>query len=167
MREIELTQGKVALIDDEDFDRVSKYKWCFHHHGYAVARFGKRMCFMHRFIMNTPQGLFTDHKDHNRLNNQKSNLRICTHQGNNRNKLKESGKLSIYKGVSIQRFPSGSFKYVGCFTINYQSKRKYFPNTPQGEIDAARWYNEMALKHFGEFAVLNKLQENIKGVING
>jgi hypothetical protein len=86
MKEISLTQGQVALVDDEDYDYLMQWKWHFYkgtHSHYAVCSLprknGKRTGFrMHRLIMNTPPDLVVDHIDHNGLNNQKSNLRNCT-----------------------------------------------------------------------------------------
>ncbi|MMZ67947.1 hypothetical protein D1872_305870 [compost metagenome] len=90
MREIPLTQGKVAIIDDEDFEKVSAYKWCYSSTiGYAVSRKvvnGKRQpVLMHRLILDAPPGLVTDHINHDKLDNRKANLRLCTRHENNRN----------------------------------------------------------------------------------
>lgn len=89
--------GKFALIDDDDFERVNKYKWgdgC----GYAVgyiknANNEAKLTYMHRFIMNTPKELEVDHLDHDGYNNQKSNLRNCTHKENMENNIYKYEKL--------------------------------------------------------------------------
>jgi len=87
MKEIILTQGKVALIDDEDFDAVSTGVWCaqrakttFYAHGRIPKR--KKIISMHRFIMGDPKGKEIDHINGNGLDNQKKNLRIVNHQEN-------------------------------------------------------------------------------------
>lgn len=95
MKEIPLTKGMVALVSDDDYERVSKYKWyaSLESRGtkwYAIRREtvdGKRLKIrMHRFIMSLPPGKdderVVDHKDHNSLNNQRENLEIITQTEN-------------------------------------------------------------------------------------
>src|SRR5882724_7878623 len=84
MKEIQLTQGKIALVDDEDFERVNQFKWFLltsnlHDKLYAYSRVPG---LMHRFIMSAPTGFDVDHIDNDGLNDQKSNLRICTRSQN-------------------------------------------------------------------------------------
>jgi HNH endonuclease len=92
MKMIELTQEKFAFVDDEDFKWLSKRKWYAHYRKHTfVAEANERVngrnrtIMMHRLIMNAPDGLEVDHKDHNALNNQKYNLRLCTRFENARN----------------------------------------------------------------------------------
>lgn len=162
MKEIKLTKGKSALVDDEDFDELNKYKWHFKTDGYAARNFrlyrGKRTTIrMHQFILVPPTGMVTDHKDRNKLNNQKSNLRICTRSQNGMNRKKNINGVSKFKGVS----PSikGKYKYyISTIFVNGKTIWGAFPYTSDGEIAAAKHYNEMANKHFGEFAHLNNFQ---------
>ncbi len=95
MKLIPLTQGKFAQVDDEDYDYLNQWKWYTtkNHKTFYAARHirinGKqKLIYMHRVIMNIIKGYKTDHIDHNGLNNQKYNLRICTCQENNRNRKK-------------------------------------------------------------------------------
>lgn len=87
---IPLTKGAFALVDEEDFELVSQYKWHLNDMGYAVWRGiidGKKKTIrMHRLIKNTPDELVTDHINHDRLDNRKSNLRICTQKENAKNR---------------------------------------------------------------------------------
>lgn len=111
MKTIKLTQNQTTIIDDEDFDRVKQHKWCaLEQPKYKENKFmavtnithldGRReTVYLHRFIMNAPKGLHVDHKDRNPLNNQKSNLRICTHAENQRNRAENSNNKSGFKGV--------------------------------------------------------------------
>ncbi len=154
--EIELTQGKVAIVDDEDFKLVSDYKWHVFqskHDWYAKAHIKKNnkrtSLQMHRLIMDVPQDIQIDHIDHNGLNNRRSNLRFATNQQNNFNRNTHIGSSSKYKGVSWDKSAekwraqiaiNGKNNWLGCF-----SKEK----------DAAQAYNKAALKLFGEFAYLN------------
>src|SRR3990167_11489999 len=98
MKRIKLTKGQYALVSDEDYEELNKVKW-FALQSRGVKRFdaarnapsvkGKeKVLLMHRVIMNTPQGLDTDHINHNPLDNRRENLRICTHGQNISNQIK-------------------------------------------------------------------------------
>lgn len=153
MKEISLSQGKVALVDDEDFDYLNQYKWYanrFKYTFYAIThrRINKydHKIYMHRLIMNPGREIHIDHKDRNGLNNQKNNLRIATYSQNNCNR-KGSG-ASQYLGVSIRR--------NGKFTARIKADG-YYKNLGvfDNEIDAAIAYDNAAKIYHGEFANLN------------
>jgi hypothetical protein len=149
-----------ALIDDEDFDLVNQYKWFLHQKGYVDANAivnGKRTRIkLHRLIMNFPKGKQIDHINGNKLDNRKSNLRICGNSNNQMNVKKKatySNKptSSIYKGVSYKKKNNKWQAY-----ITKDQKRiyiGYFVN----EKDAALAYNKKAMELFGEYANLNKV----------
>lgn len=90
-------------IDNDDIQKVKEYKWRINNNGYVVSNSKNRTCiFIHRIICNTPDGMFTDHKNNNKLDNRKKNLRIVNkHQNNiNRkglNKDNTSGFRGVYK----------------------------------------------------------------------
>jgi len=156
MKEIKLSQNKVALVDDKDYEELSKLKWYAQKDGktyYAMYRSPSRKCVaMHRGIMNPNPGFQVDHIDGNGLNNIRENLRVVTHRQNcyNRHFVRsESG----YKGVFFRKnrprkwiamlIKDGKTHLFGCF----KSKRL-----------AAVAYNIGALKYFGEFASLNPIK---------
>ena len=163
MKEIKLTQGYVAKIDDEDYERVSKLKWC-------VSKGKKRMCavhgittgesdnkktdliLMHRFIMNDPLGFEIDHINHDALDNRKENLRICARIENARNIKKHKKSNSGYKGVSY--LPSGVKSKPYTSHIMIDGKLKHLGYFEHAE-DAARAYDKKAKEVYGEFACLN------------
>ena len=157
-KEINLTKGKVAIVDDEDFEWLSKYNWYLNCKGYATrsglvkdgVRKGKTI-FMHREILDIPQGLFGDHIDMNPLNNQRSNLRIVNKQQNNANRTTRKDSSKKYKGVWLN--PDGNV-YMGRLTLN--GKRYYSKRFKDIKL-AALAYNDLAIKHFGEHARLNEV----------
>mgnify|MGYP001593425534 CR=1 FL=1 len=158
MKKIPLTQGKFALVDDEDFQNFSKYKWhC--NNGYAKRMFsigqfnGKsklKAIYLHREIIGNNTKFGTDHIDGNRLNNQKNNLRICSQKKNAMNRTKQTASSSSqYKGVYW-------CKIVEKWRANIGFKRKKIHlGNFDCEMEAAKKYNEYAKKIFGKFAKLN------------
>ncbi len=159
MKEIKLKRGEVALVDDEDFDRLVQLKWHCGSGGYAVHRvWPSGLILMHRFILNSPKGMVTDHIDRNRLNNQKNNLRVCHQTNNARNRNPDRGHSSLFKGVSIHS-TRGYKYYRASLKINGNDFIEFFPFTKEGELDAARAYDRLALEHFKEYAYLNFNQE--------
>lgn len=152
-----LTKGKFAIIDDEDFEHINQWCWYYSNWGYAVRFEGRKSIFMHRIIAKTPKGMDTDHIDKNRLNNSKSNLRICSKRENQGNRWKPKIKTtSKYKGVSFCK-QDGIFVAYG--SENGKTKRL---GGFEKEKDAAIAYNNWASKHFGKFAVLNPIEEILK-----
>ena len=154
MKEIQLTQGKVALVNDEDFEKLNQFKWHlakYRKSSYAIRNItvnGKQKKIpMHCAVMN---GKGIDHIDHNGLNNQRSNLRFCTKSENAMNNQKQKNCTSIYKGVY---FFKRDKKWMAHIELN--GKQTYL-GTFSSEVDAALAYNEKAIELFGEFANLNK-----------
>jgi hypothetical protein len=152
MKYIELTRGKVAIVDDEDFERLNQLKWHVTRFGYAGHWFPKKKyVFMHNLIQKVPIGMQPDHINRNKLDNRKCNLRICTKSENNINKSLHPCNTSGFRGVHFYKSRKKWQAY-----INKDSKRTFLGYFKTKE-EAALVYNNFALKYFGEFAVLNKL----------
>lgn len=157
MKEIKLTQGRVAVVDDDDYKRLSAYKW-YYNKGYAVRKLyinavqGQKMIGMHREILKITGKVHVDHIDGNSLNNQKFNLRPCTIAENSRNRGKSVKNNSGFKGVS---FDPGRKKFIAFIGVN--GKTKYLGRFISAQ-DAAVVYNANALKFHGEFARLNAVE---------
>ena len=109
MKEIQLTQGKVALVDDEDYEYLNQWKWYANEWKggklYAVRNVRKNKQYigyesMHRLLSsNKDKKLVTDHINGNTLDNRKSNLRICTISENTKNRQIQKNNKSGFKGV--------------------------------------------------------------------
>lgn len=152
MREIQLSKGKTAIVDDADYDWLSQWKWRYGFKGYPKAhiwndeRTKRRTIEMHRLIMGEPAGLQVDHINGDPLDNRRENLRLATNAQNQMNRRKTNG-TSQFKGVS---FYSGKWHaYIERDGI----KRKL--GTFTNEIDAAQVYDKNAKELFGAFARLN------------
>lgn len=163
MKTIHLSQGKVALVDDADYDRLSQFTWGYYEHyrtgktGYA-ARYAtrlpgekrRRIICMHREILGLTGRVQADHRDGDGLNNQRYNIRPATKKQNTRAfRRKASGTSSQFRGVhwnaKAERWKAnirvdGKLIYLGSFEI---------------ETNAARAYDLAARKFFGDFASPN------------
>ena len=170
MKTINLTKGQVALVDDDDYDWLMQWKWMANlskgdFYAIRAVTLGhykvqtliglprQKILRMHRIIMNAPEGFEVDHKDRNTLNNQRKNLKICTHGENQLNQRnwgrskfrgvnlapsKHNGK--IHPRLTAQINIIGKIIHLGCFKT---------------EEDAARKYDEAAKNIHGDLANLN------------
>ena len=158
MRTIPLTQGRVALVDDEDFEALSRWKWTLNRRSrnkaYAVrceSRGGRKsMILMHRQILGLVpgDGLQADHVNRDKLDNRRCNLRIATPSEQLCNQISRGG-ASRYKGVSLDRRDGAWYAHI---TVN---SRCLHLGRFVCDADAATAYDEAARALHGEFAVLN------------
>lgn len=150
MRIILLTQNKFALVDDEDFEFINRYIWCYDN-GYAHRKIrikGKDIkIYMHRFIIGVINKEI-DHINGNGIDNRKENLRIVTHRQNLMNAKKRTDNTSGFKGVSYSKYHKKFRAYIK--SNNKQIFLGYF-NTPQ---EAHLAYIIKAKELFREFAKL-------------
>jgi hypothetical protein len=166
MKKIPLTQGLYALVDDEDFEYLNQWKWYAAKQGndfyafrqeYFPSLKKQKTVRMHREVMSDDERDL-DHIDGNGLNNQKINLRFCSHRQNHQNRKHHKNTSSPYKGVSwhysgkwkSQIMVNGKVVHIGLFT--------------SGE-EAALAYDKAAKESFGEFARLNF--SDMGEVVNG
>lgn len=157
MKSIELSRGHFAIVDDEDYDVLSKITWysqklkngIFYAARKIIVGERERMVYMHRFIMNTPDGMETDHRNGDGLDNRKDNLRNCTHQQNGMNRTKQSNNHSGFKGVCWDGYHQ---KWLAQIQTNGKRKRI---GTFNDKKEAARAYEAEAKRLHGEFARVN------------
>lgn len=159
MKTIELTKGYFASVDDIDYERVIKHSWYTEERSsgnvvchYARSRIFGKLVYMHRFIISDNKEMQIDHIDFNGLNNTRGNLRVCNGLQNSQSRRKRIGCLSKYKGISIfvgrRKKWRASIKHNGkCICLGYYESEK----------EAAIKYNDAAIKYFGHYAVLNKV----------
>jgi hypothetical protein len=155
MKEIALSNGKIALVDDEDYDYLSQWKWCYDGN-YATRSVWngkikrKKKIYMHRALIVPIKGLEVDHINRNKLDNQRCNLRVCSSQENQLNKLKNKNRVypkGVYWCNKKRRYRvRGTFekrtKHIGDFI---------------DILDAAKAYDKWAENNHGEFALTNKM----------
>jgi hypothetical protein len=155
VKEIQLTHGKVALVDDSDYEWLNQWKWFAQQDGnvwYARRNQvfnGKHIAIqMHALILSTPHGYHSDHKNGDGLDNQRNNLRYCTAAENTHNqRLQRRNKHSRFKGVTRQKTKWQAQIVVGM-------KKIYLGVFPDEE-DAALAYDNAARKYYREFARTN------------
>ena len=152
MKRILLTQGQYAIVDDEDLERISHWKW---HFGGGYARRGNypswRLIYMHREVLNVPSHLDCDHINGNRLDNRKINLRVCTHAQNTKNRKLSRNNRSGFKGVHWRERDKKWSASIGI------EKRRMYLGYFETREEAATSYNNAAKVLHGEFANLNKI----------
>ena len=157
MKQISISKGKIALVDDDDYDFIIKNKWSFSA-GYAIRRrtikvdvnlYKFETLSMHRVIMGvTDSDILIDHIDGNKLNNQKSNLRLANKSQNGANRKTKKHK---YLGVS----PLKNGKFLAHIQVRINNQTEKYNKIFNNENEAAKWRDEMAIKLHGEFAKIN------------
>lgn len=154
-REIDLGRGYVAIVDDDDYDWLTQYRWrllgdpekrrTLYATSWAVKR--PKTTFMHRLIMGAEPGQVVDHINGEGLDNRRENLRVCTHRQNQQNRRRSVNNKTGYKGVIF---------HENRYRASIQLDGKQSPvGAFRCPLKAARAYDVAALKHYGEFANLN------------
>lgn len=154
MRELKLSQNKVTLVDDSDYDHLLQFMWYAAFKGgswYAMVMRNKKPMYLHRYLMCPSKNLVVDHINRNSLDNQRRNLRIVSQGFNIQNRLKLRSNTSGYKGVSRH---SNQLTYPWRAKIDFNHKQIYL-GVFKDIKDAAKAYDTAALKYYGTNAVLN------------
>lgn len=150
---IPLTQNALAIVSDEDLTLLNEHKWNLARN-YRGIQYAKRnnkgkTTYMHRVVMNAPDGMQVDHINGNGLDNRRSNLRICTNSQNAQNSFKKKNKSSRYKGVCWRK---DDRNWIARITHN---RKQICIGRYHDEVSAAQAYDKKAIELFGEFANLN------------
>ena len=154
--EIPLTQGRVAIVDRADLDKLAGLTWravCLNGHWYAQTSIPgvEQPVFMHRYLTDCPAGKLVDHADGDGLNNRRANMRVCTHTENMWNQRAQATgrKVSRFKGVTWK--PRGK---PWAAAIQQRGERLYI-GSYRTEEEAARAYDAAAKVFHGRFACTN------------
>jgi hypothetical protein len=144
-------EGTECVVDDDVFEWASTKRWRINDSGYFVCGGGNNKKRLHRLIMNEPEGFDIDHVNGNKLDNLRSNLRICSRQENNYNRGVRSDNTTGFRGVWFD-------KRTGRFRCEIKKEgKKYSLGTYKTAAEAANAYNYKATELFGEFAWLNEV----------
>lgn len=155
MKEITLTHNKVALVDDEDFNRLNEWAWSARKgkngKWYAHRSNGEKnpTVHMHREIMGAKEGEQVDHWNGNGLDNRRENLRLCSNQQNSQNRGLGRNSSTGFKGVTWHK---GREKYRAYIKVNGRQIHIGYYKT---SIEAAQAYDGRAVELFGRFARIN------------
>lgn len=152
VKEINLTQGLITMVDDSDFDMLSSVKWRAEKNGkygkwYAISSKNPKV-YMHQMLLILPIGFQVDHEDGNSLNNQRYNLRKSTHSQNGANRKVKETKECRYLGV--HKRSNGNYQ-----ALSRKNYKRYSAGTFKTQEAAALAYNSLAVRLHGEFANLN------------
>lgn len=148
---IPLGDGYYAYVDAADYEWLSRWKWHLYG-GYAARYRNGKYVYLHREIMKPPRGMIVDHKNRNKLDDTRDNLRNATRTENMRNKGKQHGASSRFRGVSYN-------KDRDKYQAHIYKGEKFFLGLHVEEVEAARAYDHAAVALFGEFARLNFPEE--------
>lgn len=144
MKQIKLTKGNYALVDDEDSGWLNEWRWILGAKNYAFSYDKGHMVTMHRLIMDAPKGMIVDHINHNTLDNRRENLRLATQAQNARNRIIKNNKTG-FKGVSKISKRNG---YQAEIKLN--GEKIYLGYFKTAEL-AHEAYKEASIKHHGEW----------------
>jgi len=158
-RRIALTQGRFAIVEQEGYYALSRFKWTLlncHRRQYAIRSVWdererkNRHIFMHRLVMSPPDDMYVDHINGDGLDNRRANLRVVSRLHNCWNRRKQATPSSSrFKGVTKRK---GSKKWKACIRFD---KRLIDLGLFEDEVEAGRAYDEAARRYYGEFAQLN------------
>jgi hypothetical protein len=157
-KRIKLTQGKYTIVDADVYEWASNFKWHAANwkNGFYATRAPKMVngyrgskIALHREIMKAVPGQMVDHINGDTLDNRRVNLRICDNTQNQRNSRLGKNNTSGYKGAGWHKIHK---KWVGRIKVNNKLIHLGYFNTV---IEAAKAYDEAAIKYFGEFANIN------------
>lgn len=156
MKEIQLTKGKKAIVDEDVFNFLSQFNW-YYGKGYAMTMVsqpsGRTYIYMHKMLMFAGPGQIVDHINGDKLDNRRENLRLSSHYQNLANRPAPVNNKTGYKGVSYNKTAR---KYTAQITVKGEYHYLGLYKTPE---EAALAWNDKAYELLGEFAKLNDIRK--------
>jgi len=144
------SQGRehLCLYDQQDHEIISRYNWSLHNRGYAVTTIKGKPVLMHRLVMGIVDrpDIEVDHIFHDKLDNRRSQLRLCTRSQNRRNARKLMKGSSKFKGV----YKDGKYYHAQINAGKVRNLGRFY-----SEATAGRVYDEAAKEAYADFALLN------------
>lgn len=147
--------GVSFLVSTEDLHWVIKHNWHLSKRGYITTKINRKNVCLHKMILEVDVGFDIDHINGNKLDNQRENLRVCTHQQNCFNQKRRSTNTTGFIGVSKKK---GMEKFEAY--IHYCGK-KFYLGLFDSVDEAARIRDRAALEKYGEYARLNFSEERV------
>lgn len=152
MKEITLNgkyaNGRKALVDDQDYDNLTDHSWSVGNNGYPRCTHEQKQYLMHDFIMPPVSGMMIDHKDQNKLNNQRDNLRYVTKSQNMQNRPKQTNNTTGNKGVYYFKFGTRVNRWYAKLVIDGKVYQSPYVATKE---EAIKLYEQLAIKHQGQY----------------
>lgn len=151
--------GKYALVDTSDYELLRKYNWFMTRQGYVIRHSKDGNIYLHKYILESPKGMVTDHINRNKLDNRRVNLRICTYSENSINQdfirkkqFPQVSSKNLPRGVRPVRKNKNGDLYDDRWQVKFRDKHIGIFYSIE---DAADAYDKVALEYFGDRAVLN------------
>lgn len=167
MKCIQLNRGEVAIVSDEDFEKIAQYRWFCQvatdglKYASRSVNFkdseGKRTCRsiqMHHMILPKKDGFRVDHRNRNGLDNRRENLRYATNRQNRANSKVNKDNRAGLKGVSYRPEKSKCNPWYAAIATGIKNKKRHLGCFPTSE-QAHAAYCAAATKEYGEFARFN------------
>jgi hypothetical protein len=154
MKRIQLTHGKITLVDDKSFPYLSQFKWRAKYdqttgRWYAARYEGNKVIYMHRQLMDAPSGMYVDHRNGNGLDNRKRNLRLATSAQNAWNRDKNKNNTTGFKGVTREK---GRSKVRAQIRVHGKHIHLGWYDDP---VEAALAYDKAVRRYHGPFGCTN------------
>ena len=142
-------KNKTFYVDKKDWVLLEGLTWYIG--DYVYTQINRKTIYLHRLILNPPEGFYVDHSNRNPLDNRRKNLRITTQSQNMANQGVPKHNSSGYKGVSFSKAALKWQAYIEC-------GKKIHIGLFADRHEAAHVYNQVATQIFGDFAKLNEIE---------
>ena len=141
--------GVAFLFDIGDYEVVKRYRWHLSKRGYITTKIHRRNVPLHQLLIESEKGFDIDHISRNKLDNRRSNFRVCTHQQNSFNQKIRNTNTTGFMGVSLMKRTGMYEAYI------HHNRKKHYLGLYSTALEAAKTRDNAAMRLFGEYANLN------------